>query len=93
MNCIFVKNITMTPAEQLTAKHKDIREKLKQITFPEGTISRICWEIGASLNVSGPTVQNYIAGGVKDGYLAEAIYAECKRRKLVKLKIIPLTIN
>ena len=75
----------MSALEQLEKRRADIKAKLKTIKLPEdGTQTQLFWNIGTALNVSGPTIKNYISGDVKDGYLAEAIFAECKRLRFVK---------
>lgn len=75
----------MTTLETLNKKRTDIKQKLSSIILPQdGTETQLCWNVGTALKVSGPTVKNYINGGIKDGYLAEAIYAEFKRLKYAK---------
>ena len=75
----------MTALEAFNNRHKLIKAKLKTITLPtDGSATQMCWHIGTTLNVSGPTVKNYICGDIKDGYLGEAIYTEFKRLKFTK---------
>lgn len=75
----------MTAIETYNKEHADVLAKLKTVKLPtDGTATGICWEIGRSLKVTGPTVRNYLSGGVKDGFLAVAIYNEFKRLKMVK---------
>ena len=45
----------------------------------EGT--RQLWAIGNALKISGTSVDNYIKGRIKDGYMAEAIYSEYLKMK------------
>jgi len=75
----------MTTLEIFNKERADILAKLKTIKLPtDGTATGICWEVGRSLDVTGPTVRNYLSGGIKDGFLATAIYREFKRLKMCK---------
>jgi len=74
----------MTELEAYKIRKDLIKEKLSSIKFPKDSETRYCWSVGASLNVSGVTVKNYIKGDVKDGYLAEAIYTCFKKIKMTK---------
>ncbi len=77
----------MTALEILDKKREDMKEKMKTVILPtDGSATRICWAIANNLNISGPTVTNYVNGDIKDGFLAEAIYIEFKRLKMVNLK-------
>ena len=70
----------MTTCETFNKRHADIKTKLKGLKLPtDGTLTQLCWNIGTSLKISGPTVKNYLNGDIKDGFLAEAIYAEFRR--------------
>lgn len=80
----FVEINHMTNLEAYKIRKKLIKDKLSTIKFPKESETRYCWIVGAALDVSGVTVKNYINGNVKDGYLAESIFAEFKRLKLVK---------
>ena len=88
--CTFVKNklimpTTKTALEVLESKRESIKNNLSTIKLPkDGTATGICWTIGQSLKISGPTVINYLSGNVKDGYLGEAIYSEFKRLRYAK---------
>lgn len=77
----------MTALQKYNAAHEEIKEKLSTVVFPQNLETSICWDIGKSLDVTGPTIKNYIAGQIKDGYLAEAIYNECKRLKYLSKPI------
>ena len=75
----------MTRNNRIKRKRKEIKDKLQKVTLPDnGTQSQLLWSIGTTLNVSGPTIGNYIKGNVKDYYLAEAILAEFKKLKMVR---------
>ena len=65
-------------------KHEEIRKKLRTVELPENLNIETCFTIGKTLGKSGNTVRNYLHGNVADGYLAEAIYDECKRLKYVR---------
>jgi hypothetical protein len=67
-------------------RRKDIASKLRKIEFPKSKETIYCHNIGASLQVTAPTIKNYISGKITDGYLAEAILEECIRLKLIKNK-------
>ena len=62
-------------------KHSDIKKMLGDVVLPENLNIETCFKIGKTLACSGNTVRNYLLGKVNDGYLAEAILAECKRLK------------
>lgn len=73
----------MTAVETYNQKHETIKEKMASVSLPtDGTATQVCWSIGAALDISGTTVKNYAEGEIKDGYLAEAIFAEFKRLKM-----------
>lgn len=75
----------MTVLETFNERREQIKSKLKSIELPtDGSATQLCWNIGTNLNVTGPTVRNYLSGEVKDGYLAEAIYDEFKRIRKIK---------
>jgi len=74
----------MTSLQLYLEKKESIAGKLSTIKFPKEAETRLCWAVGANLDVSGVTVKNYVNGSIKDGYLAEAIYSEFKRLKLCK---------
>jgi predicted transcriptional regulator len=75
----------MTALELLDKKREEMKEKMKKVVLPtDRTATRICWAIGENLNITGQTVINYVNGDIKDGYLAESIYNEFKRLKLIK---------
>lgn len=74
----------MTPYQELVERRGAIIKKLSHIQLPEGNNTRMCWDVGNSLSITGQTVQNYLKGEVKDGYLAEAIYKEFKKLKVTK---------
>jgi hypothetical protein len=81
---IFVSNNKkMTPLEILEERKNQVKGKLFSIVIPNRQETSICWAIGKSLGVTGTTVQNYLRGKVKDGYLAEAIYEEFLKIKMV----------
>lgn len=73
----------MTPKEKLEKRKEEITGKLFSVKIPRGFESSTCWEIGKDLGVTGTTVINYLKGKVGNGYLAEAIYEECLKKKLV----------
>ena len=62
-------------------KHVDIKKRLMEVELPENLNIESCFYIGKELGCSGNTVRNYLHGKIGDGYLAEAILAECKRMK------------
>ena len=70
--------------EKYKERHKKIKVLLSKVEIPDGMATQILWNIGANLGVTGPTVKNYISGNIKDGYLAEAIYNECKRLRFIQ---------
>ena len=74
----------MTELQKYEAKKDLIRAKLARVNFPENKETSMCWAIGASLGTSGVTIKNYLKGNIKDGYLAESIYNELRRLKIVK---------
>lgn len=70
---------------ELNKKRAEIIGKLNRIRLPkDGNATSLCWTVGTALNISGPTVKNYLNGDVKDGYLAEAIYSEFVRLGFAK---------
>lgn len=72
----------MTVLDTFKKRHNEIRKKLMSIELPEdGSATQLCWNVGSNLNVSGPTIKNYLTGEIKDGFLAEAIHGEFKRLK------------
>lgn len=74
----------MTELQSYKIRKDLIRDKLRKVKFPKDKETTMCWAIGASLDISGVTVKNYIKGAIGDGYLAEAIYNELKRLKIAK---------
>lgn len=77
----------MIAFEQYRQRHLDIKKKLNeisQIKIGKGRTMEVCRIVGVSLEVSAPTVHNYISGKISDGYLAEAIYQEFKKMKSPK---------
>lgn len=75
----------MTALQEFNKKRSIIISKLSKIELPsDGNATNICWNVGSALQITGPTVKNYLSGEVKDGYLAEAIYSEFKRLKITK---------
>ena len=62
--------------EMYLKKKEDIKKKLKTIKFDRMESTRQMWAIGNALKISGTSVDNYIKGRIKDGYMAEAIYSE-----------------
>lgn len=82
-NIFASKFVTMTPIEKLEKRKEEIRCKLFSVTIPKRKESSICWEIGTSLGVTGTTVQNYLNGRIADGYMADAIYDEFVKMKLI----------
>lgn len=87
MVCIFAQNNYMaklTPLEEYNNKLQDAKDKLSRVVLPKKSQSAICWEVGASLDITGITVSNYLKGTIRDGFLAIAIYNEFKRRKMLK---------
>lgn len=73
----------MTALEDYNKAIEDISAKLKTVALPPNQ-SYALWSVAESLNISGTTVKNYLSGKVKNGYMAEAIYKEFKRLKMVK---------
>jgi predicted transcriptional regulator len=76
----------MPVLEDFKTAHEAIKEKLKTVVLPDGIETKTLKEIADSLDITAPTVKNYLNGDIKDGYLAEAIYSEFKRLKMVKRK-------
>lgn len=75
----------MTALQAYKKEHFDLFAKIKSIKLPiDGTATSVCWEIGNLLGVTGPTIKNYLNGGIKDGFLGLAIYKEFRRLKMVK---------
>jgi hypothetical protein len=62
--------------EVYVKRKQDIKKKLQSIKFEHKEITRQLWAIGNALNISGTSVDNYMKGRIKDGYMAEAIYSE-----------------
>jgi hypothetical protein len=62
-------------------KKEDIKKKLKSIKFDRKESTRQMWAIGNALHISGTSVDNYVKGKIKDGYMAEAIYLEYLKMK------------
>lgn len=81
---MFMNEMTTAAAEELLIKHEAIKNKLMSISLPEGEENRLHTGVAYCLNVSPPTIKNYLAGKIGDGYLAEAIYKEFKRLKIAK---------
>lgn len=73
-----------TPLNDFNDRHLQIKNKLATVELTPGSETKVCWDIGRDLNITGPTVKNYIEGKIKDGYLAESIFSLCKLLKLVK---------
>jgi len=67
--------------EMYLKKKEDIQKKLKTIKFDRMEGTRQLWAIGNALKISGTSVDNYIKGRIKDGYMAEAIYSEYLKMK------------
>ncbi len=67
--------------EMYLKKKEDIQKKLKTIKFDRMEATRQLWTIGNALKISGTSVDNYIKGRIKDGYMAEAIYSEYLKMK------------
>ena len=63
---------------------EEIKSKLSKVKLAAREETRACWLVGNLLKVSGTTVKNYLDGKISDGYLAEAIYKEFKKLKLIK---------
>ena len=74
----------MTASETLTFKREAVKKSLSKIVLPKDAETRICWAIGATFNVSGQTIKNYLLGNIGDYFLAEAIYKEFKSLKYTK---------
>lgn len=75
----------MKAKEQLNSRHLEAVEKLKTVALPkmEKHGSKKCCElIGAELGISYPTVENYVYGRAKDGFLTEAITQQFKALKI-----------
>lgn len=79
-----MNEMTTAASEELLAKHEAIRKKLMSISLPEGKENSLYTGVAYCLNVSPPTIKNYLSGKIGDGYLAEAIYKEFKRLKIAK---------
>ena len=67
--------------ETYLKKKDDIKKKLKSIKFDRMESTRQMWAIGNVLKISGTSVDNYVKGRIKDGYMAEAIYSEYLKMK------------
>jgi hypothetical protein len=75
------KNLVMGSYEMYLKRKDDIKKKLKSIKFDRMESTRQMWAIGNALKISGTSVDNYVKGRIKDGYMAEAIYSEYLKMK------------
>ena len=78
---MFAKKIIMGNYDLYLKKKDDITKKLKSIKFDKNETTRQLWAIGNALKISGTSVDNYVKGRIKDGYMAEAIYSEYLKLK------------
>ena len=74
----------MTALEILTNDREKIRNSLGTIILPKDAETRILWAVGATFNVTGQTVKNYLSGNIGDYLLGAAIFKEFKRLKCIK---------
>jgi len=78
------KQFKMTLKERHESAFKKLRiEANKKLTNREAT--QIAAKVGIGVGVSGQTVINYLNGKCKDGFITEALTAEFKKLKPVKL--------
>lgn len=67
--------------EMYLKRKEEMKKKLKSIKFDRRESTRQMWAIGNALKISGTSVDNYVRGRIKDGYMAEAIYSEYLKMK------------